>query len=120
MLKVNISEKLAQIHEFWSPHIAGEVNDTHVKLAKLKGEFDWHFHENEDEMFLVIKGNLTIQLRNENDVILQEGEFFIVPKGLEHRPVAKEEVHIMLIEPKTTLNTGNVLNERTKQNLKQI
>lgn len=120
MLKVNISKKLAQINEFWSPHIAGEVNDTYIKVAKLKGEFDWHFHENEDEMFLVVKGQLIIQLRNENEVVLNEGEFFIVPKGVEHRPVAAEEVHIMLIEPKTTLNTGNVINERTKENLKHI
>jgi mannose-6-phosphate isomerase-like protein (cupin superfamily) len=90
----------------------GEVNDSHVKLVKLKGEFVWHCHEKEDELFLVIKGSLGIRLRD-RDLILREGEFVIIPKGVEHLPVADSEVHVLLLEPKTTVNTGNVHNERT-------
>jgi mannose-6-phosphate isomerase-like protein (cupin superfamily) len=119
MDKVNIKEKFSLFNEYWSPKIAGEVNDMHVKLAKLKGEFDWHHHEQEDEMFLVIKGTLLIKLR-EKDIRLNEGEFFIVPKGVEHMPVAKEEVHVLFIEPKSTLNTGNQITERTVTDLPSI
>lgn len=119
MQKVNLSDKLDLISEHWSPHIAGELNGQQVKLAKLKGEFVWHHHEQEDEMFLVIKGSLTIKLPDE-DVVIGEGEFLIVPKGVEHKPVADEECHVLLFEPATTLNTGNVLNERTVKNLKHV
>lgn len=90
----------------------GEPNDTHIKLVKLRDEFVWHHHDNEDELFLVLKGTLTIKLRD-RDLVIREGEFVIIPKGMEHCPVAAEEVHVMLIEPKGTLNTGNVNNERT-------
>lgn len=112
MDKVNIYEKLALFNEYWSPKILGEVNESYVKAAKLKGEFLWHSHQNEDELFFVLKGTLTIKFRDK-DIVLNEGEFLIIPKGIEHMPVAEEEVHVMLIESKTTLNTGNVINERT-------
>ena len=117
--KVNIKEKLASFQDLWSPKIAGEVNDSHVKLVKLKGEFVWHHHETEDELFLVLKGRLLIKLRD-RDVWLDEGEFVVIPKGVEHLPVAEEEVHVMLLEPKSTLNTGNVLNERTVSDPERI
>jgi mannose-6-phosphate isomerase-like protein (cupin superfamily) len=110
--KVNLSEKFALIDEYWSPRIAGELNDSYVKLAKLKGEFIWHHHENEDELFLVVQGELVIELRDQKAKLV-EGEFIIIPKGVEHRPVAADEVHVMLIELKSTINTGNVQNERT-------
>ena len=113
MNAVNIASKFSMIEEFWSPRIAGELNDSYVKLAKLKGEFVWHHHENEDELFLVVKGKLLIKLR-ERDIWLEEGEFAIIPKGIEHCPVAEEEVQVLLLEPKSTLNTGNIHNERTK------
>lgn len=119
MNKVNIREKLSKFSEHWSPKIVGEINDSYVKVVKLQGEFVWHKHEDEDEMFLVIKGTLTIKLRNE-DITLEEGEFFIIPKGIEHMPVAENEVHVLLFEPKTTLNTGNVSNERTVEDLEKI
>jgi len=109
---VNIADKFRLIEEYWSPRIAGELNDSYVKLAKLKGEFVWHLHENEDELFLVVKGRLLIKLRD-RDLWLAEGEFAIIPRGIEHCPVAEEEVHVLLLEPKSTLNTGNVQNERT-------
>jgi mannose-6-phosphate isomerase-like protein (cupin superfamily) len=112
MDKINIAQKLTQIDEHWSPRIVGEINESYVKLVKLSGEFVWHQHDNEDEMFLVIKGRLLMKFR-ERDVIIDEGEFIIVPRGVEHLPVAEGEVHIMLFEPKTTVNTGNVQNERT-------
>ena len=117
--KVNIAQKFEMFDEYWSPHIAGELNDSYVKVAKLKGEFVWHKHEAEDELFLVTKGRLTIKLRDK-DVSLGEGEFVIIPKGVEHKPIADEEVHVVLIEPKSTLNTGNVQNERTVAELKRI
>lgn len=119
MEKINLSEKFSLFNEHWSPKIVGEMNDSYIKLAKLKGEFVWHHHDNEDELFMVVSGNLTIKLRDRH-VYLQEGEFFIIPKGVEHLPVAEEEVHVLLIEPKTTLNTGNIRNERTVQTLDQI
>ncbi len=112
MNPINLAHKLSLFDEFWRPRIVGELNDTYVKLVKLKGEFVWHLHENEDELFLVIKGKLLIKLRD-RDLWLEEGEFAIIPKGIEHCPVAAEEVHVLLLEPKSTLNTGNVENERT-------
>ncbi|RAT96289.1 cupin domain-containing protein [Brevibacillus sp. Leaf182] len=119
MEKVNVAEKFTLFHEYWNPKIAGEINDSYVKLAKLKGEFVWHQHENEDEMFFVVKGKLLIKFRDK-DVWLNEGEFLIVPKGVEHMPVAEEEVHVLLLEPKTTLNTGDQVNEKTVTDLERI
>jgi mannose-6-phosphate isomerase-like protein (cupin superfamily) len=110
--KVDIAQKFNLFQEHWSPKIVGELNNSYVKLAKIKGEFVWHHHEHEDELFLVVKGRLLIKFR-ERDVWLNEGEFLIIPKGVEHLPVAKEEVHILLLEPKSTVNTGNVQDERT-------
>ena len=104
--KVNLAQKLDSIDEYWSPRIAGELNDSYVKLVKLRGEFVWHQHCNEDELFLVVRGHLTIKLRD-HDVELDRGEFVIIPRGVEHLPVAEEEVHVVLLEPKSTLNTGN-------------
>ena len=112
MGKVNLAEQLDRFSDHWSPKIVGELNGQHVKLVKFKGEFVWHHHDNEDELFLVLKGSLKICLPAE-DVELGEGEFFIVPRGVEHKPVADEEVHVLLFEPAETLNTGNVCNERT-------
>jgi len=109
---VNINQKFILLKEYWSPRIVGEMNDSYIKLAKLKGEFVWHHHENEDELFLVVWGRLQIKMRD-GDVWLEEGEFVIIPRGVEHCPVAEEEVHVLLLEPKSTLNTGNVQNERT-------
>jgi mannose-6-phosphate isomerase-like protein (cupin superfamily) len=110
--KKNLKEKFSLINDYWNPRIAGEINDSHVKLAKVKGEFDWHHHVNEDELFLVNKGTLLMRLK-EGDIEINEGEFIVIPKGVEHKPVAEKEVHILLIEPKSTLNTGNVKNEKT-------
>ena len=119
MDKINIYEKLDLFNEYWSPKILGEVNESYVKVAKLKGEFLWHSHETEDEMFYILKGQLIIKFRDK-DVTLNEGEFIIIPMGIEHTPVAKEEVHVMLIEAKTTLNTGDVRNERTVEELEKF
>ena len=119
MEKVNIAEKFAKISEYWKPYIAAELNGQLVKLDKLKGEFVWHHHEHEDELFLVVKGRLLIKLRD-GDIWLDEGEFVVIPKGVEHLPVAEEEVHVLLLEPKTTLNTGNVQNERTVSDVQRI
>jgi mannose-6-phosphate isomerase-like protein (cupin superfamily) len=112
MEKVNLANKFGLFQEYWSPKIAGELNDSYLKLAKLKGEFVWHHHEAEDELFLVVKGRLLIKLRD-RDISLDEGEFVIIPRGVEHCPVAEEEVHVLLLEPKSTVNTGDVQNERT-------
>jgi mannose-6-phosphate isomerase-like protein (cupin superfamily) len=117
--KVNILEKFAHIREYWKPYIAAELNGQLVKLDKLKGEFVWHHHENEDEMFLVVKGRFRIEFRDRH-VWLQEGEFIVVPRGVEHRPVAEEEAWIMLFEPASTLNTGNVQNELTLPELERV
>ncbi|KJR45017.1 DSBH domain containing protein [Desulfosporosinus sp. I2] len=117
--KINLNEKLDLFEEYWSPKIIGEVNESYVKVAKLKGEFLWHTHENEDEMFYVLRGLLIIRFRDK-DVIINQGEFLIIPKGIEHMPVAEKEVHVMLIEAKTTLNTGDVRNERTVEILEKI
>ena len=119
MDKVNLAQKFSMFNDFWSPKIVGELNDSHVKLVKLKGEFVWHHHETEDELFLVVKGSLQIKLRDQ-DIFLKEGEFVIIPKGVEHLPIANDEVHVLLLEPKTTLNTGNVGNERTVLDLERI
>ena len=119
MEKVNLAHKFGLFQEYWSPKIAGEINDSYVKLAKLKGEFVWHHHDNEDELFLVVKGRLLLKMR-EGDVWLEPGEFFIVPKGVEHCPVAEEEAHVVLLEPKSALNTGNIQNERTVANLGRV
>jgi mannose-6-phosphate isomerase-like protein (cupin superfamily) len=116
---VNIADKLRAFSDFWSPKVVGELNDSHVKLVKLSGEFVWHHHDEEDELFLVLKGHLRIRLRD-GDLTVDEGEFAIIPRGVEHLPVADEEVHVMLIEPKTTLNTGNVVNERTVNDLDRL
>ena len=116
---VNLDQKFGLISDFWSPKIAGQLNGQYVKLARLKGEFIWHRHENEDELFLVVKGTLTIQLKD-REVAVHEGEFFIVPAGTDHRPVAPEEVHALLLEPISTLNTGNVTTERTLRELDWI
>jgi mannose-6-phosphate isomerase-like protein (cupin superfamily) len=119
MEKVNLTEKLSFFTEHWSPKIVGELNDSYIKLAKLQGEFVWHHHDTEDELFFVIKGKLLIKFRDK-EVWLNEGEFLVIPQGIEHLPVAEQEVHVMLIEPKTTLNTGNVVNERTVENLGRL
>jgi len=110
--KVNLAAKLALVDEPWQPRIAGQVNDCHVKLVKLAGEFVWHHHEHEDELFLVVKGRLCMKLRD-RDLWLDEGELVIIPRGVEHCPVAPEECHVLLVEPAGTLNTGNVRSERT-------
>jgi len=107
MQKVNIIEKLELFDDYWHPRIVGELNGQHVKLVKFRGEFIWHKHEHEDEMFLVVSGQFRLEFRDSESVELGEGEFFIVPRGVEHRPVADEEVAVMLFEPVGTLNTGN-------------
>ena len=112
MDKVNLREKLSQFGEPWSPKIVGELNGQQVKLVKFMGEFLWHHHEHEDELFLVVKGRFRMEFRDRH-VWLEEGEFLVVPRGVEHRPVADEEAHVLLFEPASTLNTGNVRNERT-------
>jgi mannose-6-phosphate isomerase-like protein (cupin superfamily) len=117
--KVNLEEKFAQIDESWSPRIAGDVNDTAIKLVKFDGEFIWHHHDREDELFFVVRGKLTMKLRD-GDVEVCPGEFLIVPRGTEHMPVADEEAWVMLVEPRSTLNTGNVSNERTIPHLKRV
>ena len=119
MEKVSLTEKLGLVHEYWSPKIVGELNDFYVKVVKLKGEFLWHHHEREDELFLVVKGTLRMRFRD-REVLVREGEFLIVPRGVEHLPVADEEVQVVLLEPKSTLNTGNVRNERTVEHLERI
>ncbi|HEY0547570.1 MAG TPA: cupin domain-containing protein [Pyrinomonadaceae bacterium] len=119
MDKVNINEKLALFDEYWKPKIVGELNGQMVKLVKFKDEFVWHHHEAEDEMFLVIKGRLLMEFRERN-VWVEEGEFIIVPRGIEHRPVAEEEVQVMLFEPATTLNTGNAESELRLETLERI
>lgn len=112
MDKVNLAEKLALFTSHWEPKIVGELNGQHVKLAKLLGEFVWHHHEHEDELFLVIDGQLSMEFRDRT-VSVEPGEFIIVPRGVEHRPVAASEVHILLFEPAGTLNTGNAESELT-------
>jgi mannose-6-phosphate isomerase-like protein (cupin superfamily) len=119
MEKVNLAEKFKLFQDYWSPKIVGELNECYLKVVKLKGDFIWHHHDLEDEMFLVIKGRLVMKLPD-RDVQLEEGEFIIIPRGVEHMPLADEEVEVLLIEPKTTLNTGNVKNSRTVEVLEEI
>jgi mannose-6-phosphate isomerase-like protein (cupin superfamily) len=119
MDKVNLSQKFDQIEEFWSPRIVGELNKQVVKIARIEGEFIWHKHEEQDEFFLVVKGEMVIRLRD-RDVDLKEGEFFVVPRGVEHKPAAEEEAHILMFEPAGTLNTGDVRDERTIDEVERI
>lgn len=119
MEKINIREKLDQFQDHWNPRIIGELNGQQVKAVKLKGEFVWHHHDHEDELFLVIKGNLRMEFRDKV-VEVKEGEFIVVPRKVEHRPVAPEEVEILLFEPTSTLNTGNIENEKTRKHLEKI
>jgi mannose-6-phosphate isomerase-like protein (cupin superfamily) len=119
MEKVNLVEKLGQFSESWSPKIVGELNGQLVKLVKFQGEFVWHHHDVEDELFLVVRGSFDMHLRD-RVVRLEEGELFIVPHGVEHKPVANQEAHVLLFEPATTLNTGNIRNERTRENLERL
>ena len=119
MDKINLNEKLGLIHEHWKPHIIGDLNKQQVKLVKFQGPFTWHHHDHEDELFLVVKGRFRMEYREGNENVseraiwLEPGELVIVPRGVEHRPVADHEVHVLLFEPATTLNTGNVVSERT-------
>lgn len=117
--KVNLAEKFSRFSDHWKPKVAGDINNFQVKLVKVKGEFVWHHHDAEDELFLVVKGRLQMRFRD-RDVWIEPGEFIIVPRGVEHLPVAEEETHILLLEPATTLNTGNVRNERTVERLEEV
>ena len=119
MKKVNLTEKLSRFSDYWNPRIVGELNGQQVKLAKFKGAFIWHKHENEDELFYVLQGSLNMEFRD-NITKLKEGEFLIVPKGIEHRPVAEEEVSIMLFEPASTMNTGEKNSDKTRNELEWI
>ncbi|MGE0770798.1 MAG: cupin domain-containing protein [Cyclobacteriaceae bacterium] len=119
MSKINIAEKLSLFNDHWNPRIIGALNGQHVKLAKVKGEFVWHHHEHEDELFYVLKGELRMEFRDRTEV-LRAGEMIIVPRGTEHRPVAEQEVHLLLFEPATTLNTGNVVDAKTRRDLESI
>jgi mannose-6-phosphate isomerase-like protein (cupin superfamily) len=119
METINLKDKFSRFNDYTNPRVLGEVNDCHVKAVKLKGEFIWHHHDREDELFLVVKGTLRMKFRD-REAVVGEGEFVIVPRGVEHCPVADEEVHIVLIEPKSTLNTGNLINERTVTQLERI
>ena len=126
MDKINIQEKLSQIKDHWSPHIAAELNGQYVKLVRFQGPFTWHHHEREDEMFLVVKGRFRMEYREpempdqDRELWIEPGEFVVIPKGMEHRPVADEEAQVLLFEPATTLNTGNVENEFTKKELARV
>ena len=123
LTKVNVAAKLSLFTEQYSPKIIGEVNDLFVKVAKLQGEFVWHHHDHEDELFYVVKGALRMRVREdgrENEFLIMPGEFIVIPRGVEHLPSAEEETHILLLEPKSTLNTGNLVNERTVQDLDRI
>jgi mannose-6-phosphate isomerase-like protein (cupin superfamily) len=117
--KINIAEKFAKISEYWKPHIAADLNGQLIKFGKFKGEFVFHHHEQEDEMFLVVKGRFRMEFRDRHEWI-EEGEFIVVPRGVEHRPVADEECCVILFEPASTLNTGNVINERTRSQLDRV
>ena len=123
MEAVNLNEKLSRVKEYWSPTIIGELNDSYVKIVKFTGEFVWHHHDHEDEMFLVVKGRFRMEFRgqdNDHHEWIEEGEFIVVPRGVEHRPVAEQECWVMLFEPVSTLNTGNVENERTVRQLEHV
>ena len=119
MDKVNLAEKLSRFADHWNPRIVGELNGQHVKIVKLKGDFVWHQHDDADELFLVLDGHLRIELRD-GDIALGPGEFLIVPKGVEHKPVATTEAHVLLFEPAGTLNTGNVFDARTRHDLERL
>lgn len=119
MITVNLADKFARFSDHWSPKLVGQVNGCAVKLVKIAGEFVWHHHDTEDEMFFVVKGRLTMKFRDGEQVV-NPGEFIIVPHGVEHLPVAEDETEIMLVEPDTTLNTGNVVNERTVAHLQSV
>lgn len=119
MDKVNLQEKLASFSDHWNPRIVAELNGQHVKLVKFQGPFVWHHHDEEDELFLVVKGRFRMEFRD-RDVWLEEGEFLVVPRGVEHRPVAEGEVAVLLFEPASTVNTGNVEEERTRRELQRI
>jgi mannose-6-phosphate isomerase-like protein (cupin superfamily) len=112
MEKINLREKFEQFSDYWNPRIVGQLNGQHVKLVKFRGEFVWHHHEREDELFLVVRGRFRMDYRDHSEWV-EEGELLIVPHGVEHRPFAEDEVHVLLFEPATTVNTGNVTNERT-------
>jgi len=123
MDKVNLAEKLSLIVDYWKPHIVGELNGQYVKLVKFRGPFTWHHHDAEDELFLVVKGRFRMELRedgHEREVWLEEGEMIVIPRGVDHRPVADKEAQVLLFEPASTLNTGNVSNELTQRDLKRI
>lgn len=117
--KVNVAEKLSRFDDYWSPKIIGELNDLYVKAVKLKGEFVWHHHETEDELFYVVKGRLVIKLQD-GELVLEPAEFAVIPHLVEHLPIADEEVHVLLLEPRTTLNTGTESNERTVADLERV
>ena len=119
MQKINLFDKLNQINDYWNPRIVGELNGQHIKLAKFVGEFVWHKHDDEDEMFLVLQGRLTLEFRDKK-VELNKNDFIIVPRGVEHRPVAAEEVSVLLFEPISTVNTGTIINELTKETLNWV
>jgi mannose-6-phosphate isomerase-like protein (cupin superfamily) len=119
MEKINLLQKFELIEDYWNPRVAGQLNGQEVKLVKFIGEFIWHHHDQEDELFLVVKGSFNMELRDQT-IELNEGEMLIVPRGVEHRPVAKEEVWVLLFEPASTLNTGNLVNERTRKELSSI
>ncbi len=127
MNKINLQQKLSLFSDYWQPHIAGELNGQYVKLVKFKGPFTWHHHEQEDELFMVVQGRFRMEYREADGdaaanrtIWLEEGEMIIVPRGVEHRPVADEECHVLLFEPASTLNTGNIVDEFTVRNLQQI
>ncbi len=123
MDKVNLAQKFSLFTEAYKPKIVGELNDSYVKLVKFHGDFMWHHHDNEDELFLVLKGRLRIKVREggrERELVIHPGEFIIIPRGVEHFPTTDEEAHVMLLEPKTTLNTGNLQNDRTVAELERI
>ncbi len=119
MNKFNLAEKFGLFKDYWSPQIVAELNGQYVKLVKFKGDFVWHHHDAEDELFLVVKGSMTMNFRD-RQVVLSEGEAIVVPHGVEHKPFAADEVHVLLFEPKSTLNTGNVRSERTRESLPRI
>jgi len=119
MTTINLEEKFSRFQQHWSPKILGEVNESYVKAVKFQGEFVWHHHDHEDEMFLVVKGRMKMKFRDREEFV-GPGEFIIVPRGVEHMPVAEQETQVLLFEPKTTLNTGNVTNERTLPQLERI
>lgn len=123
MNKINLRDKLSQIQDHWNPRIAAELNGQYVKLVKFQGSFTWHQHENEDELFMVVKGGFRMEYREaeaEQSVWIEEGEMIVVPRGVEHRPVADEECEVLLFEPVSTLNTGNTENELTRKELSHI